>query len=659
MFVFKAGVVGAGTMGAEIAQVIAAAGIPVVLVDLDATLAEVGRDRAAQLTAATLAPQVTAGRITREQADRQIAEIVALITTATDHSGFADADIVIEAVPEEIELKQALFAELDAAMPGHAILASTTSALSVSELAAATTRPGQVLGLHFFAPASSTRLVEIVEGLETSPEALATAAAFTAAIRRTAIRCVDDPGFIVDRVLAAALGELLLAQEQGQLSIAAVDRAVADSGVLPVGPFRHADTAGLDSVLAIAEQLRDAYGDRFHVHAGMVELVSRGELGTKRGRGFYENERPRTSGVEDFDAAELIERFTLRALVESCLVLEEGIAGTREIDLGMTAGAGMRTGPFAGADSAGLAQRLAALERAAERWGERFEPPVILRRLVAQGRVGGAGEQGFFPRPRPEAGQDGPVKVESRGAVAIAWLDNPPANSLGVEAVHALTEVWRALAAQGSVRVVVLASANPTLFCAGADIKGFASLDAEGVRAYLQEMHDLLAAMGTSSIVTIAAVNGLAYGGGCELAMGADVRIAARSASFAQPEIKLGIIPGFGGTQRLPRLVGVNKALEMSMTGEPIDGTEAWELGLVNRVVPDHELLDTALAWARRLAGAAPLAIEELKRALCGPDLQAGLDAEREAFARVFATADAREGAAAFVQRRAPRFNGR
>ena len=132
-------------------------------------------------------------------------------------------------------------------------------------------------------------------------------------------------------------------------------------------------------------------------------------------------------------------------------------------------------------------------------------------------------------------------------------------------------------------------------------------------------MHELLLELGRSRIVTIAAVNGLAYGGGCELAMAADVRIAAQSASFGQPEIKLGIIPGFGGTQRLPRLVGIAKALEMNLAGEPIDALEAWEHGLVNRVVPDHELLDGALAWARRLAGQAPLAIEQIKRGAGAP----------------------------------------
>jgi enoyl-CoA hydratase/3-hydroxyacyl-CoA dehydrogenase len=140
--------------------------------------------------------------------------------------------------------------------------------------------------------------------------------------------------------------------------------------------------------------------------------------------------------------------------------------------------------------------------------------------------------------------------------------------------------------------------------------------------------------------------------------MACDVRIAARGALFGQPEIKLGIIPGFGGTQRLPRLVGVSKALEMNLAGDPILAEEAFELGLANRVVDDHELLDTALAWARRLAGAAPLAVQAIKRVSGGGELRQGLAAEREAFAAVFASADASEGIAAFLAKRAPHFTG-
>ena len=140
--------------------------------------------------------------------------------------------------------------------------------------------------------------------------------------------------------------------------------------------------------------------------------------------------------------------------------------------------------------------------------------------------------------------------------------------------------------------------------------------------------------------------------------MACDVRLAARSALFGQPEIKLGIIPGFGGTQRLPRLVGENKALEMNLVGDPIGADEALDFGLVNRVVPDHELLDSALAWARRLAEQAPLAAGQIKRASAKGDLDDGIEAEKAAFASVFASADGREGISAFLGKRKPTWTG-
>jgi enoyl-CoA hydratase/3-hydroxyacyl-CoA dehydrogenase len=196
------------------------------------------------------------------------------------------------------------------------------------------------------------------------------------------------------------------------------------------------------------------------------------------------------------------------------------------------------------------------------------------------------------------------------------------------------------------------------LFCAGADIKAFTSMDESGGRELLDEMHALLRAMEQSSVVTIAAVNGTALGGGNELAMACDFRIAAQSASFGQPEINLGIIPGFGGTQRLRGLIGEARALELNLVGDAIDSSEALELGLVNRVVPDHELFETALAWARKLADQAPLAVEQIKRVSAAGEREAGLEAEKQAFTRVFGTEDAREGISAFLQKRAPRFKG-
>jgi len=185
-------------------------------------------------------------------------------------------------------------------------------------------------------------------------------------------------------------------------------------------------------------------------------------------------------------------------------------------------------------------------------------------------------------------------------------------------------------------------------------------MDVEGGAALINNGHELLKDFGKSRVVTIAAVNSLAFGGGCELSMACDFRIAAESAVFGQPEIKLGIIPGFGGTQRLPRLVGTSRALEMNTVGDPISSDEALEIGLVNRVVPDQQLFDVSLNWARRLAGQAPVAIEQIKQvSFAGGDPDAGIDAEKEGFAKVFFTEDGKEGISAFLGKRSPKWQGK
>jgi enoyl-CoA hydratase/carnithine racemase len=356
--------------------------------------------------------------------------------------------------------------------------------------------------------------------------------------------------------------------------------------------------------------------------------------------------------------AKLADRFQLKAFVEACLVLEEGIAGVRDVDLGMMMGTGMIPGPFARADFRGLDDVLAALEQAEQDWGEHFEPPLILRRLVAQGRLGAKSGQGFYPYPQPEAGyEQAPVKLDRRGEVAIVWLDNPPANSLAPAVIEGLEKAWAEI--EGSARAMVVASPNPALFCAGADIKAFTKMDETSGRDLLDRAHGLFRAWERSRVMTIAAVNGLALGGGCELAMACDVRLAGWSASFGQPEISLGIIPGFGGTQRLPRLVGPAKALEMNTTGEPISAGEAFEYGLVNWIAPDHQLFDEAMSWGRKFARQAPVALEQIKRVSHAGDLDEGIEAEKQGFIAAFTSEDAREGIGAFLGKRTPQFKGR
>ena len=694
MFVFKTAVVGAGTMGGQIAQTIAAAGIPVLLKDIDDKLVQAGLDEARGVTSGQVAKLVERGKLSAEQGEQRIAEVMGRIHGTTAYGGFGQVDFVIEAVPERMEIKQAVFAELDAATPGHAILASNTSSLSITEIGEATLRPDKVVGFHYFYPASLMPLIEIVEGEDTSAETLTAAVTFAQAIRKQPITCAEVPGFVVNRILNSGISEVWRAQEEQGLSIKAIDDGVGAAGVVPVGPYHLVNLLGLDTVLHVAEHLAESYGDeRFYVPRAMQKLVSEGKLGAKTGGdGLYDPQgQPNVPGEAQPDVDELVELLSLKTFIEACLVLEEGVATHRDIDFGMMAGAGLdpRRGlmpPFMKADIEGLDKVLERMENAAERHGERFAPPTILRRLVAQGRLGQASGQGFYPYPQPDAQQPEGVetiKLETRppaapvagtgsagvgpagsagegdeeGTVAIAWLANGQMNSISPQVVEDLAKVWAHIKGNG-VRALVIASSNPFLFCAGADIKAFTTMDEAGGRALLEQMHALLREIGSAPVATIAAVNGLAFGGGCELAMACDLRIAARSALFGQPEIKLGIIPGFGGTQRLPRLAGHAKALEMNLVGDPILAEEAFEVGFVNRVAEDHELFDTALAWARRLARQAPLAIGAIKRVSGAGDLDAGIAAEQEGFAGVLASADAREGIAAFLGKRAPRFSG-
>ena len=289
MFVFKAAVVGAGVMGGEIAQVIASADIPVVLKDVDQKFVDAGLEKARQVTEGQVAKLVKKGRATQEEADAQRDRILGLITGTTTYDEFGDVDFVIEAVPEKMAIKHAVFEELDAATPGHAILASNTSGLSITEISEAVQRPDKVVGFHFFWPASYMRLIEVIEGEDTSPETAQAAANFAQAIKKMPVRCAEVPGFVVNRILTSTAAEIWRYQDESGTPVEAIDEALAASGVVPMGPFRLSDMSGLDTTLKVARDMREAYGDRFYVHKGMEKLVEQGNLGAKTGKGFYEH----------------------------------------------------------------------------------------------------------------------------------------------------------------------------------------------------------------------------------------------------------------------------------------------------------------------------------------------------------------------------------
>jgi enoyl-CoA hydratase len=253
------------------------------------------------------------------------------------------------------------------------------------------------------------------------------------------------------------------------------------------------------------------------------------------------------------------------------------------------------------------------------------------------------------------------VDVVRDGAVAVVTIDRPDAlNALNVETLTALRDRLRELEADDSARVVVLTGAGEKAFAAGADIKYMSGLDPDQAKGWGALGHACGSLLETMPKPTIAAVNGFALGGGCELALACDIRYASARAKLGQPELNLGIVPGWGGTQRLVWVCGVGVAKELIFSGRTVDAEEALRIGLVNAIA--DPVLDKALETARELAGKSRLALS-LAKELCnralGADHVAGLESEVDGFGALFASEDAKEGLAAFVEKRAPNFVGR
>ena len=252
--------------------------------------------------------------------------------------------------------------------------------------------------------------------------------------------------------------------------------------------------------------------------------------------------------------------------------------------------------------------------------------------------------------------------VERDGAVAVVTVNRPKVlNALSGVTVVELSRAFDGLKADAAVRAVVLTGVGDRAFIAGADIAELAEMtpaDAQLMARRGQTLADLIEQLGKP---VVAAINGYALGGGCEIAMACTLRVAAETAKMGQPEIKLGLIPGYGGTQRLPRLVGRGRALELILTGDPIAADEAWRIGLVNRVVPAADVREAAHALAATLAERAPLAVRAILDAVHGGlevGQRDGCELEAGLFGLVAATDDRREGTRAFLEKRPPVFKG-
>ena len=323
-------------MGAEIAHVASVAGMDVLLADADAERARAGRDRAMA---------IGARRVEKGRLDAALAEAAAeRITAVSGIAELAGVDTVIEAVPEDLALKTRVHADIDAVVRPDALVATNTSGLSVTALADATAHPSRVVGLHFFNPASTMRLVEVIAGAATDAHALAQAVDLAEALGKVPVRVRECPGFVVNRVLVRAMAEAYRAAAGAPADRAAADAMVVEGGPAPMGPFALGDLVGLDVLESIRADLEAAYGDRFADAGTLAPLVAEGRLGRKAGGGLVPDGDPAPTGTEPVVAAV----YYAAALDEARRLADEGVASPGDIDLAMRLGAGWEQGPLAG-----------------------------------------------------------------------------------------------------------------------------------------------------------------------------------------------------------------------------------------------------------------------------------------------------------------------
>jgi 3-hydroxybutyryl-CoA dehydrogenase len=277
----KIGVLGAGTMGAGIAQVLAEAGFTVVLVDIKEEFVARGVNGILK----NWGKAVDKGKMAAEQAEKNRS----LLSTATDNNVLANVDLVIEAVIENIDLKKEIFKNLDSICPANVILATNTSALSITEIAAATSRPDKVAGMHFFNPVPAMKLVEVIPGVETSPETISTIVEVCNKIAKDPVPIKESPGFIVNRILIPYINEAAILYQEGVASAAEIDKAMKLGANMPMGPLALADLIGIDVCLMIMEYFLNEFGDsKYRPALSLKQKLRAGHLGRKSGKGFFD-----------------------------------------------------------------------------------------------------------------------------------------------------------------------------------------------------------------------------------------------------------------------------------------------------------------------------------------------------------------------------------
>ncbi|MCS7118807.1 MAG: 3-hydroxyacyl-CoA dehydrogenase NAD-binding domain-containing protein [Archaeoglobaceae archaeon] len=643
----KISILGAGAMGHGIAQVCATAGYEVRVRDIKQDFL----DRAKDAIEKNLAKAVSKGKISGEKAKEVMGRIK---FTLSVEEAVKEADLVIEAVPEIMDLKKQVFAEVQRFAKKECIFASNTSGLSITELGNSTDRPEKFLGLHFFNPPVVMQLVEVIKGEKTSEETVKIAVEFVKSIGKVPVIVKKDvAGFIVNRILVPYLTLAIDDLDKGIAKPEQIDSVFLSKYSFPMGPIELSDFIGLDILYFAGKQ----WGF-LPISNALREKFEKKELGMKTGKGFYDWSagRPKIAKIEGYDELRLI---ALMVNIAAEL-MELGVADAKEIDTAMKLGTNMPKGVCELGDEIGLDVILSKLEQLHKEKGyEIIRPREMLRKMVFEGKLGVKTGRGFYDYGKTVYKN---LEIKKEGRIAKLIINRPQKlNALDFKTLDEISNALKELERDEEVRVLVITGAGDKAFSAGFDLQSATDLTQLKAFEISIKGNEVFLQLERFPKPVIAAINGYAFGGGFELAIACDFRIMKRGAKIGLTELSLALIPGWGGTQRLPKLVGISKAKEMIMLAKRIDADEAEKIGIVKAVDSD-KFEEEVMNLAKQLSEMPPLSLMAAKYAInfgYGLQTDVGKVIEALAFGFVTSTQDAVEGINAFFQRRKPEFKGK
>lgn len=651
-------VVGAGTMGHGIAEVAAISGYQVYLSDISQDIL----NNALEKIRWSLSKLQERGQI-KESIEAIVSRIKPVV--GLDKS-VSDADFSIEASPERLDLKRQVFSKLDELLPPHAILATNTSSLPITKIAETTRRPDKVVGMHFFNPPVLMQLVEVMKGEKTSDETAMIVYQLAKRMGKQPIMINKDiPGYIVNRILGGINVAACILVEKKVADYKEVDAVARYKLGFPMGVFELLDYTGIDVAYYVSKS-REELGikDDIPICSLIEEKFKKNELGVKTGKGFYTY--PGNKYVKPDIPKELAEKLNpalilAGAINEAARLLRENVASRDDIDLGVRLGLGFPKGIFQYADELGIDAVIKALDELKNLSGYKsYSADPLLVQMVKENKLGVKTGIGFYQYGKVEEKKLSTLIVRTEPPLAWIVLNRPERlNALNPELVNELDKVLDELETNNEVRVVII-TGNGRAFSAGADVASFLTLRPIDV-IRLRTLRNLVNKISLYTKPVIAAINGFALGGGLELAMACDIRIASEMAQLGQPEINIGIIPGAGGTQRLPRLIGKGKAKLLIYTGDMISAEDAYKMGLVDIMVPANRFEDEVRRIALKIAEKSPLSLLAAKLAIelgSEANIWTGQTLESTLFGLLFTTKDVEEGVKAFLEKRKPQFKG-